>query len=103
MKTKDVVVGLGEIGGPIHKLISESEFTVGFDINKKLMNINKFQKNIDVLTKTLHICIPFTNNFHQNVITLCDKFSPKCLVIHSTIAPYTTKKTTKRINYSNNF
>ena len=92
MKTKDVVAGLGEIGRPIQKLISENEFIVGFDLNKKLMNINKFQKNIDVPTKTLHICIPFTKSFHQNVITLYDKFSPKCLVIHSTIAPYTTKK-----------
>ena len=92
MKTKDVVVGLGEIGRPIQKLISKGELTVGFDINKKLMDVNKFQKNIDVPTKTLHVCIPFTNNFRQNVITLCSKFSPKCLVIHSTLQPYTTKK-----------
>jgi len=92
MKTKDVVVGLGEIGRPIQKLISKGGFTVGFDKNKTLMDINKFKKNIDVPTKTLHICIPFTNNFHQNVISLCDKFSPKCLVIHSTLPPYTTKK-----------
>ena len=68
MKTKNVVVGLGEIGKPIQKLISKSELTIGFDINKKLMDINKFQKNIDVPTKTLHICIPFTNNFHQSVL-----------------------------------
>ena len=92
MKTKDVVAGLGEIGRPIQKLISKGELAVGFDINKKLMDVNKFQKNIDVPTKTLHICIPFTKNFYQNVITLCDKFSPKCLVIHSTLQPYTTKK-----------
>ena len=92
MKTKNVVVGLGEIGKPIQKLISKGELTIGFDINKKLMNVNKFQKNIDVPTKTLHVCIPFTNNFRHNVITLCGKFSPKCLVIHSTLQPYTTKK-----------
>ncbi len=92
MKTKDVVAGLGEIGRPIQKLISKGELTVGFDINKKLMDVNKFQKNIDVPTKTLHVCIPFTNNFRHNVITLCGKFSPKCLVIHSTLQPYTTKK-----------
>ena len=92
MKTKDVVVGWGEIGRPIQKLISKGELTVGFDINKKLMDVNKFQKNIDVPTKTLHVCIPFTNNYRRNVITLCGKFSPKCLVIHSTLQPYTTKK-----------
>ena len=92
MKTKDVVAGMGEIGRPIQKLISKGEFTVGFDINQTLMNADKFKKNIDVPTRILHICIPFTNNFHKNVITLCDKFSPKCLVIHSTLQPYTTKK-----------
>ena len=43
MKTKDVVAGLGEIGRPIQKLISKGELTVGFDINKKLMDVNKFQ------------------------------------------------------------
>ena len=92
MKTKSIVVGLGEIGRPIQKLISKSELTIGFDVNKKLMNVEQFQKNANIPTKTLHICIPFTNNFHQNVISLCDKFSPKCLVIHSTVQPYTTKK-----------
>ena len=76
----------------LQKLFSKGEVTVGFDINKALMDIDKVKKNIDVPTKTLHICIPFTNNFHQNVFALCDKFSPKCLVIHSTLSPYTTKK-----------
>jgi len=92
MKTKNVVAGLGEIGRPIQKLISKSELTVGFDKNKKLMKVKQFQKNIRVPTKILHICIPFTNNLYQNVISLCDKFSPECLVIHSTLQPYTTKK-----------
>ena len=92
MKAKNVVAGLGEIGKPIQKLISKSKPTIGFDINKKLMDVNKFQKNIDVPTKTLHVCIPFTNNFYQNVISLCNKFSPKCVVIHSTVQPYTTTK-----------
>ena len=44
MKAKNVVAGLGEIGKPIQKLISKSEFTVGFDTNKKLMSIEQFQK-----------------------------------------------------------
>ena len=92
MKAKNVVAGLGEIGKPIQKLVSKSEFTVGFDTNKKLMSIEQFQKNINIPTKILHICIPFRNNFHRNVISLCDKFSPECLVIHSTIQPHTTKK-----------
>ena len=34
---KDVVVGLGEIGTPILKLLSKSQNVVGYDINPKLM------------------------------------------------------------------
>ena len=98
MKAKNVVAGLGEIGKPIQKLVSKSEFTVGFDTNKKLMSIEQFQKNINIPTKILHICIPFRNNFHHNVISLCDKFSPECLVIHSTLQPYTTKKLQNKLD-----
>lgn len=35
---KDVVVGLGEIGLSILKLISKKETVVGYDLNKKLIN-----------------------------------------------------------------
>ena len=35
---KDVVVGLGEIGLPILKLLSKQNNVVGYDIDKKLMN-----------------------------------------------------------------
>ena len=39
---KDVVVGLGEIGLPILKLLSKSAMVVGYDTNRRLMN----QKNL---------------------------------------------------------
>ena len=41
---KDIVAGLGEIGLPILKLISKKETTVGYDLDKKLMNETKFAK-----------------------------------------------------------
>ena len=41
---KDVVVGLGEIGKPILKLFSKTETIVGYDLDKNLMNINKFKQ-----------------------------------------------------------
>ena len=43
---KDIVVGLGEIGLPILKLISKKHNAVGFDIDNKLMKKGKFQKRI---------------------------------------------------------
>ena len=67
MKTKNVVAGLGEIGNPILKLISKNSISVGYDKNKKLMNLSSFEKYSDLPTKFLHVCIPYTKNFISNV------------------------------------
>ncbi len=91
MIKKHVVVGLGEIGKPILQLISKSAITVGYDINRKLMNERQFEKFHNLETLFLHICIPFTESFVANVLSLNDKFKPQCIVIHSTISPNTTK------------
>jgi 5,10-methylene-tetrahydrofolate dehydrogenase/methenyl tetrahydrofolate cyclohydrolase len=41
---KDVVVGIGEIGKPILKLLSKRNITVGFDSNPDLMVERKFER-----------------------------------------------------------
>ena len=92
MKYKEVVIGLGEIGKPILKILSKTSLTVGYDINEKLMNKSKFAKYESTNTNFLHICIPFTNEFLKIVLSLNDVFKPKCNVIHSTLSPFTTKK-----------
>ena len=38
---KDVVVGLGEFGMPILKLLSKKENAIRYDLDKKLMNQKK--------------------------------------------------------------
>lgn len=88
---KDVVVGLGEIGKPIYKLLSKSSLTVGYDLNPKLMDGKKFTKYKNVNTRFIHICIPFSDKFIAQVKIICENFSPKGVVIHSTIKPYTTR------------
>ena len=35
---KDDVAGLGEIGYPILKILSKKQTTIGYDIDKRLMN-----------------------------------------------------------------
>ncbi|MDE1766224.1 MAG: hypothetical protein KGI27_08140 [Thaumarchaeota archaeon] len=90
-KTKDVVAGLGEIGMPILQLISKAAIAVGYDISETLMDKKKFDKAVDLDTRFLNICIPFTGNFVSNVINLYEQFKPKCIVIHSTISPGTTR------------
>jgi UDP-N-acetyl-D-mannosaminuronate dehydrogenase len=95
---KDVVVGLGEIGLPILKLISKKETVVGYDLNKKLMDEKKFNEFDIIPTSFLHLAIPVTKKFNLNVISLFKKFQPECIVIHSTIPPGTVEKIQKKIN-----
>ena len=42
---KDIIVGLGEIGKPILKLLSKKNIVVGFDLNHDLMDQIKFWAN----------------------------------------------------------
>ena len=96
-RTKDVVAGLGEIGGPILQLISKGTITLGFDKNPKLDKKN-FKKYSSFETNFLHICIPFTGKFVQNVSALNKKYHPKGIVIHSTISSGTTKKLQSKLS-----
>lgn len=89
--TKNVVAGLGEIGLPILTLISKHHVAVGYDIDPKLMDHRKFNKLESLKTMFLHICIPYSKRFVQNVDNLCQKFHPDVIVVHSTVSPYTTK------------
>ena len=91
MNKKHVVAGLGEIGGPILRLVSKTTTSVGYDTNQKLIDKRKINKYKNLQTTILHICIPFTKDFTTNVISLNNKFKPECIVIHSTVSPYTTK------------
>lgn len=88
-KTKDVVAGLGEIGMPILQLISKAIPAIGYDVNEKLMNKKQSDKHASLDTCFLHICIPFTEKFISNVLSLYRKFKPESIVIHSTISPGT--------------
>jgi len=93
---KDVVAGLGEIGFPIYRLISKSFPVQGYDIDINLIPTSK--KKLDNHTvRFLHICIPYNLKFIQNVLKLNKKFSPECIVLHSTIKPETTKNLQKKI------
>ena len=92
-----LVVGLGEIGKPILKLISKKFNAVGYDINPKLMNKQKYEKLKNQQIIFAHICIPFSNNFENNIIKIVKKTKPQGIVIHSTVSPHTTEKLQKKL------
>ncbi len=75
---KDVVAGLGEIGSTILKLLSKKQITVGYDLDKKLVDESKVEKYQDTTTSFLHIAIPVTSKFDYNLLKLCKKFRPEC-------------------------
>ena len=95
---KDVVAGLGEIGSPILKLLSKKQTTIGYDLDKRLVNETKLKKLHDIPTSFLHIAIPVTSKFDSNLLQLYKKFKPECIVIHSTIGPGTTERIQKKLD-----
>ena len=46
----------------------------------------------------MHICIPFNTDFIKTVIKEIKEIEPKLVIIHSTVAPGTTKKIDKQTN-----
>ena len=95
---KDIVVGIGEIGKPILKLLSKHGVVVGFDSNPDLMDERKFERYESLKTSFLHIAIPVTGKFINNVLKLYKKFQPECIVIHSTIKPGMTEKLQEKLS-----
>ena len=95
---KDIVVGIGEIGKPILKLLSKHGVVVGFDLNPDLMDERKFERYERLKTSFLHIAIPVSSKFINNVLKLNKKFQPECIVIHSTIKPGMTEKLQEKLS-----
>ena len=92
---KDVVIGLGEIGLPIYKIISKHFPVEGIDINSILNKEKPSLTNHDIAF--VHFCIPFSKNFYNIIKKYEKKFQPEAIVIHSTISPKTTEKLQKLI------
>jgi len=96
--TKDVVAGLGEIGSPILKLISKRQDAIGYDVDAELMDHKKFNMLLSADTMFLHVCIPYSKKFIQNIMELYNKFRPRIVVIHSTVSPYTTRALQQKLD-----
>ena len=95
---KDIVVGIGEIGKSILKLLSKDNIVVGFDLNPDLMDKRKIERYKNLKTSFMHIAIPVTGKFINNVLKLYKKFQPECIVIHSTIKPGMTEKLQEKLS-----
>jgi UDP-N-acetyl-D-mannosaminuronate dehydrogenase len=78
-----VIVGLGEVGKPLLEILKRRYQSFGVDINQPA-SISR----CDVM----HICFPFqSGEFVGQVVEYINQYSPTLTVIHSTVAPGTTR------------
>jgi len=82
----DLIIGVGEIGGGLRDLFTERGRDVcGFDLNPDRC----FGRPEHI--QLIHICIPYTSTFVDEVQRYVQKWRPQGVVLHSTVQPGTTK------------
>lgn len=79
------ILGFGEIGKAIAKFYDSKNSS---QVKIKDLNRNDGLDGIEIL----HICIPWSDNFIKIVVKEIKTVKPKLTLIHSTVAPGTTKK-----------
>ena len=86
---KVVVVGLGEVGGPIFELVSKQHHAIGVDISPPQHELS----GVDIL----HICFPFgIKDFVEETVRYITLFRPSLTIINSTVAVGTTREVATR-------
>jgi UDP-N-acetyl-D-mannosaminuronate dehydrogenase len=84
-----VIVGLGEVGKPLHQLASQYYHTVGVDVAPPTEPIDR----VDFL----HICYPFEiKDFVGETARYIERFNPKVTIINSTVGIGTTRSVAER-------
>lgn len=104
MNEIDVIVGGGQVGDTLHKVISRINPVGIVDLDKskqklpdsEYLNEFKNKKNIRIL----HICFTFVDqeNFVKAVKKYTKEYKPMIVVIHSTVSRGTTTKVTENVN-----
>lgn len=94
-REKVLVVGLGEVGRALFDLLKESgQFIVyGFDTdNAKMREAGQGQDELPSEVNVMHACLPCNeqDKFVSIVVGYAKKFSPRLLIINSTVPPGTT-------------
>lgn len=81
MHDKHIVIGLGEVGSALQKVI-------GCDGEDRFKGTFHEKQHFDFL----HICIPYSENFVDEVLAYQNKYSPKYTIIHSSVPIGTSRK-----------
>jgi UDP-N-acetyl-D-mannosaminuronate dehydrogenase len=95
-KSVTIVVGLGEVGQPLHEILGQTYDCVAVDVEPV---------RVAQPCSLLHICIPYqVADFVAAASGYIQKYQPRLTVIHSTVAPGTTRavagRSRSRVVYS---
>jgi UDP-N-acetyl-D-mannosaminuronate dehydrogenase len=77
-----LVVGLGEIGGPLLKVLGEAHHAAGRDIEDRPFDG----------VQVLHLCFPYSSEFVSHASRYVSLYEPGVVVVHSTVVPGTTSE-----------
>lgn len=75
-----LVVGLGEVGGPLLEILSGAHQAVGRDIEDRAFHG----------VRILHLCFPFGPEFVSTASRYVSLYKPEVVVVNSTVIPGTT-------------
>ena len=89
------ILGYGEIGKAIHELYSEDSSIARYRRSGREYQV--FVKDLDFdegisHCDPLHVCIPYSDDFVDQVCECIEKETPKNVLIHSTVQVGTTRK-----------
>ena len=76
-----LVVGLGEVGGPLLEILRGAHHAVGRDIKDRAFDG----------VQVLHLCFPYTPDFVSAASRYVSLYEPTVVVVNSTVVPGTTR------------
>lgn len=97
VKKLAVVIGLGEVGKPIYKLLNDSygeKEIYGRDIDEPNWAHSQLPKPT---FEFMHICIPQTPKFFGIVKSYVAQYEPVQVIVHSTLHPGSIKKINSQV------
>ncbi len=84
-----LVIGLGEVGAPLERVLSKHLSVVGRDIEPVAMDP----------PHVVHLCFPYSEaSFIEAATAYIAEYSPTLVVLHSTVPPGTTRKLEEAAN-----
>lgn len=97
MKEKTLIIGTGEIGTSLARVLDSVYYVDTFDIKN---TNNAATPKLDVHYKVIHICFPYSDKFISSVQDYMAKFTPNLVIVHSTVPVGTTRKLGKTAVHS---